>query len=413
MINTPPQTEAKDFFDSLGFSYAQIKDENYAILDSVSFEKLGLKIPLDKFDKVSCDLATLLDDYQKKLQELDSWHIDFNYNSQLKHFNVGQQSPLSCMRLGYVVDINGLPKLIEVNAQTPSFWWECEDGSDAVLHYLKKSPRKVDYQANLSAMFSYQLQQCSKLLNKSIDTINVGLITCNSKEDIFQMEFVKSKIKSLKMVNNIEVLAIECMDINTEDQIFSLNSKQTFDVVFLWYPLEWLLEEKFNDGSEVASCLNKVLQKNNAVIFNGLEAFITQNKNLFGFITENWDEVEKRQLDQFFTPSYYTQTELESDLGKTQWLGKPIWGRQGMGIFGQDKISQIEGDLSDQYYNNQNCIYQPFHDLMPLVFKDTFYNFTLEKWVYKTENGWQAGGHSLRITKDYITGDNSSWLTLS
>ncbi len=345
--------------------------------------------------------------------------MGYSYSQNLEKLDVGKQPELACMRLGYVVDRDGTPKLIEVNSQTPSFWWECEDGSRAVQKKLGCEDPSNQYRDNLNSCFRYNLLQCAKNLGKPLENISIGLITCNSQEDIFQMGFVKTKIDDLKLVKNSEVLIIDRMDISNSltngSGVFSLNSGTFFDIILLWYPLEWLLEEDFADGTDVSEALNQVLEEKNVVIFNGLASFVAQNKNLLAFMTEvqNWEEIEKSDLAEYFTPSYYTRQELNNDLGETGWIGKPIWGRQGAGIFGNDLSGDIQGDLRDEYYNNQNFIYQPFHKLKPIVFEGQTCNFTLEKWVYKTESGWRPGGQSLRLTLGNIVEDTSRWLTIT
>ena len=413
------ESQSKTFFESIGFPYPQINNQEYAISESVEFSSLGLNINQQKFDQISCELANLIDNSQQKIQTIKNWQIGYSYTQSLEKLDFKKQPPLACMRLGYVIDTEGVPKLIEVNSQTPSFWWECEDGSQAVLKKLRKEDTSNQYSDNLNSCLRYNLIECAKNLDKPVKNLNIGLITCDSQEDIFQMQFLKNKIESLKLVQNSEVLTIDRMDISRNgfdgSRVFSLNSGNFFDVIFLWYPLEWLLEEEFADGAPVKESLNQVLEEKNVVIFNGLASFVAQNKNLFAFMTEaqNWEEVETRNLDDYLTPSYYTREELEVDLGKVDWIAKPIWGRQGAGIFGKVGSGDIEGDLSDEYYNSQNYIYQPFHKLKPIVFQGRSYNFTLEKWVYKTDRGWQPGGHSLRLAEGAIVNDTSKWLTIS
>ncbi len=51
------ESDAKNFFDSIGFPYSQINNQEYAILDSAGFSSLGLNINQQKFDEISCELA--------------------------------------------------------------------------------------------------------------------------------------------------------------------------------------------------------------------------------------------------------------------------------------------------------------------------------------------------------------------
>jgi glutathionylspermidine synthase len=403
---------SKEFFDSIGFAYSQHHNQTYALLDSISFQDLGLNIDLDKYKQLNSELAQVIDEAQLKVIRNQKLAFDLAYPEKSLEILGVDTGNLCCMRLGYVVDTSGNPKLIEVNSQTPSFWWECEKGREQVLQQLGKKTDRLEIQS-FENMLRFGLKQCAQKLGRPVSLLRVGFVTCDSLEDVFQMEFVNQQIKKFGLVFETEVLTINRLDVGQNNRFFSLNTEEEIDMLFLWYPLEWLCEETFADGTLVVDCLKTSLEQKKLAVFNGVESFAAQNKNLFGFITEFWDTLEAKDLDTNFVPTYYTLEDLKKDLGLVSYIGKPIFGRQGLGVIGQDNFGNIEGDLSDSYYNNQYYVYQPFVESKSLMYQGLSYHYTLEQWVYKTaENQWESGGLGLRITPKQVVDDLSQWLSV-
>ena len=48
----------------------------------------------------------------------------------------------------------------------------------------------------------------------------------------------------------------------------------------------------------------------------------------------------------------------------------------------------------------------------PVIYNNESYKSTLEKFVYKTKDGWKVGGQGLRISQSNIADNDSSWLAI-
>jgi hypothetical protein len=72
----------------------------------------------------------------------------------------------------------------------------------------------------------------------------------------------------------------------------------------------------------------------------------------------------------------------------------------------------FSGDLSDDYFNSQYYIYQQMWNSYPVIYNNESYKSTLEKFVYKTKDGWKVGGQGLRISQSNIADNDSSWLAI-
>ena len=393
-----------DFFTQLGMPF-QDSNKDYATLDFVNFDNIGSKVNQSQFDNISIDIATTIDKYSLQIIQNPELVDSLGYPKEITNH---MDSNLVAMRLGYVVDINGKPILIETNSQTPSFWWECETGTDKVLGNYNKM-RNPSYYGNLQNCLKSEIKNLHKNNkdNKNLKP-NIGLVTCDSEDDIFQMTFIKNCLSSLQISDHTEILTINRMDISTDNKVFSLNTDKEFDILLFWYPIEWLVNDIFVDGTKVFERLFELVKDNKIQIFNGMQSFLAQNKNLLAYITEIQDTIHPN-----IAPTFYTLKEFENSQNGNDWIGKPIFGREGKGIFGKQNGKDISGDCDDEYYNNQWYVYQPFIQTMPLIWNKKAYDFTLEKWVYKIDNVWQVGGQSLRISTNQIIDNKSKWLSIN
>ena len=376
--------------------------QNYANSKIIKFDDLELNISLADFEKISSELANIIDKtslevgYEKKLIN------SLGYPESIAEV---PDSNLCAMRLSYIIDHSGKPYLIEVNSQTPSFWWECETGTDKVLA-LQNLTRNPQYLENLKNCLVNNTKLLELKLQKFLKS-KIGLVTCDSADDIFQMVFVQSLIEGLGITTYTEVLTIDKIDIANSNRVFSMNTDNEFDILLFWYPIEWLVNEKFADGSNAASKFFELLTTNKLAFFNGMQSFVAQNKNLLAYITE-----VTNNLHPNLTETYYTIEEYQAKNSKSNWIGKPIFGREGRGVFGEVGGQNIAGDCTDDYYNNQLYVYQNFIDSKKIEYLGKQYFYTLEKWMYKTDSGWKPGGQGLRLTQDNIVDNKSIWVVL-
>ncbi len=377
--------------------------QNYANSQIINFSDLELNISLERFEKISSELANVIDKTAMEISNNPDLIKSLGYPESISDV---PDSNLCIMRLSYVVDLAGKPNLIEVNSQTPSFWWECETGSDKILE-LQNLTRIPQYLENLKDCLKNSVKLLEIKLQKFLKP-KIGLVTCDSADDIFQMVFVQNIINELGIATNTEVLTIDKIDIANSNRVFSMNTDEEFDILLFWYPIEWLVNEKFADDSNAATKFFELLKMNKLAFFNGIQSFVTQNKNLFGYITELSENLHSNLL-----PTYYTIEELKTQNPNSNWIGKPIFGREGRGVFGEVGAQNIAGDCTDDYYNNQLYVYQNFIDSQKIEYLGKQYFYTLEKWMYKTSSGWKSGGHGLRLTQDNIVDNKSIWVVLN
>jgi len=400
-------TISDDFFSILGFGYHTIGAEQYAALESIPWSHIGCKKSELELGVQSCLIAEHMQAHLNVMQTYDATELkECGYPTviceDLAQLDWGE---LTMMRLGYIVDTAGATHLIEVNAQTPSFWWECETGRQAVLKklgLLYSDSSSYILQATLADILAASKQWTGVSLMK------IGLVVGDAQEDIFQMTWISQQLKVIDPTIICEVLTVSQLDFERESQKpFSLNTKTRFDTLFLWYPLEWLATAIFQDEQPVWPSLMQGLKEKKWYLANGLAAFIVQNKYFLA------DLNIQNPIQTVITPTVSTLAEIEQ-ISSHAWIAKPIWGRQGLAVFGKDHGREFFSDFSDKYYNNQWYAYQPYFSPILLKYLGKSFTYTLEQWVYRVGDVWKMGGSGLRLNaKDNeITGDNSRWLVV-
>ena len=401
------------FKDLTGLPFITNDSKQYIGDKTYSLSDIGLNINQQEFDDISTKLAQVFDKAQKSISALTEKELkDYCFNPKVIDLIKQSNDELCYMRLGYIVDAktNEL-KLIEINSQTPSFNFELEAGTDTLLSLKNEKSRPVKYLVNLTNCLVDNLEQCAIKVNKDLKNCTIGFYTCNSSEDVFEINYLKKIVDSLQLANKT-LIVTDNLDFNPEGRVIDNTDGLDIpiDILFNWQPLEWKIDSVYDDGTSFLDLFSKAVLGNKVAIFNGIASFTAQHKYLMNYIQDN--ELAGPSA-KYIATSYYTQDELIADLGNVDFIGKPIYGRQGAGIFGMVNNAEFSGDLSDEYYNLQPYIYQPYYHCVPIIEDKTLYNVTVEKFVYKTSQGWQPGGQGLRLDTDKVINNISKWHILS
>lgn len=400
----------KNFIETSNIPYANI-DLFLQYLEEVkTLKDVGLNLSQEEFDIASVEIANIIDTASQEIIKENL--TDYSYPSKT-HKLIQQASDSLCyIRLGFMVDIKkGEPRLIEVNSQTPSFNRELEHLTTHALSLMGKK-RVFDYEINLRQCLKSNIYDLSKKLDIGLDKVNIGLFTCEDFEDVYEISYFKEIIEGLGIGNKIEVFTNTHFGITTDTnqrKVFNSKTGTEFDILFNWYPIEWLANEYYEDKSNIAEKLSECIEQNNIAIFNGTDSFVVQNKYLLNYIFDSGLN------HRYMLPAFYTQDDC-LEAGYREYVGKPIFCRQGEGIFGITESGEISGNLDDPYYNNQDYSYQPFVNSYPIITKDNkLQNVTIEKFVYYDANlkVWKAGGQGLRVDTKRVTDNSSPWLILN
>lgn len=348
------------------------------------------------FDKVAGQIQ------KWKLKDIEKWHFDPRYFELLKldwdHF--------FCFRAGWGW-IDGQLKLMEINSQTPSFWFEPELGNKLMTRQFKLKDPNPNSQFYLRHALNQSIEEnLAKLPGVYGEKPRVGFVTCNWYEDLHIMRWLS------KYCNyDYEVLHIEDFDITKKDDVpMSRVSHNPFDVLVFWYPIEWLFKLKFKNGDSVWQVLLEGMAKNSFRMAHAVPSFFIQSKAVLAYITENEDKIFTGKLkgaQKYFSKTYLTPEPLGEN-----YCAKPIWGREGRGSFIMKNNKQTYSRYQEDYYVKQPKIYQELLQLPVAEIGDKKINVIYEAWVYRVDGKFVPGAIGTRGSEHLITDDFSYWLPI-
>ena len=335
-------------------------------------------------------------------EEFEKWHFDPKYQDLVKL----DWDKFFCMRVGWAFDGNQ-PKVMEINSQTPSFWFEPEMGNPLLAKQFNRKNAHPFSQKYLKQALNEAIKQgIEKRPTIYGDKPKVGFITCNWYEDLHIMNWLSQFCDY-----DFEILAINNLDFTKKEKIpFNRETGSGLDVLILWYPLEWLKNLKFQDGSSVWKIFIEAIEAETTSVIHALPAFFIQSKAILAYITEHERDIFVGKLAK--AKKFFAKTYLSPEKLGDKYCAKPIFGREGRGSFIKDEDTITRSRYQEDYYVKQPMIYQQLLKLPKLEIENKEIHLIYEAWVYRAYNTLVPGAIGVRGSEHLITDDYSYWVPI-
>jgi glutathionylspermidine synthase len=355
---------------------------------------------IHKLQQASVKVAEIFNIVARRMRrwdvpELENWGFHKEYGDLL-------QVPwdyIFCMRVGWGWQ-GDQPKILEINSQTPSFWFELETGNRLFAQkFGLQDPTPgsdIFLRQSLNQAIATRLQELPE--QRRLQP-TVGFVSPNYWEDIDMLRWLASFCDY-----ESDVLHIENLDFTKKTNIpFNRETGKLLDALIFWYPLEWLDDLTFASGEYVWSVFLDGLKRKSFVLVHGIPAFFAQSKAILAYITEHAKDLfveEKSEAEQYFPKTYLSPDKL----GGT-YFAKPLWGREGRGSFIMKDGEMFRSRYQEDYYIQQQKVYQELLSLPKLQFEDKSLTVIYESWVYRVGDKFVPGGIGLRGSEHVITDD--------
>lgn len=334
-------------------------------------------------------------------EELEKWCFDKKY-ADLLHLDWDH---FFCFRAGWAFK-NGQLKLLEINSQTPSFWFEPEMGN----RLLQKQFGLKNPNPQSENFLEKSLNQAIKAVIDKKNYFNkkplIGFITCNFIDDVNLVKWLASRCEY-----DFEVIIIDDLDFSKTSNIpFNRKTGRAYDGVLLWYPLEWLVDLKFGNGEALWPVFIDSLKSGSLHLVHALPAFFIQSKAILAYITKNAENIFTGKLKLAY--KYFTRTYLNPDEVGKDHFAKPIWGREGRGSYLVKNGKKTYSRYQEDYYVKQKKVYQEILDIPLVKVEDKKINLIYESWVYRVDGKFVPGAVGARGSGHQITDDFSYWIPI-
>ncbi len=335
-----------------------------------------------------------------KEEDLERWGFSKEYYS----FYKVNWDDIFCFRAGWGIE-NGNLKLLEINSQTPSFWFEPEQGNKLLAQHFVLADPTPGSDKYLAFALNQSIAQSLKRLPTIPKDPRIGFVTCDYYEDLEIMKWL-SQYCDFKF----DIMKIDQLDFRKSNDVpFNNDTKKDLDCIIFWHPIEWLPEMKFTNGESFFKVFISSLEKQRFALPHAISAFFIQPKTILAYITKNKRKIftgKLKSAEKYFLRTYYKENPF-----KTNYIAKPVWGREGRGAY-IDNGQIVRSRYQEYYYVKQEKVFQELVTLPKIPVGN--YNVTAiyESWVYKVGKWYVPGAVGLRGSEHLITDDFSYWIPI-
>ncbi|WP_445002449.1 glutathionylspermidine synthase family protein [Exiguobacterium alkaliphilum] len=255
---------------------------------------------------------------------------------------------------------NGMLKLMEFNADTPTFIKELFD----VNRYVTTEFELDDPNAGETELLRSELRKAViaawQRLQKDGTPKIVFTAHDDNIEDKWTTRFLQETLDLPSEFVALHELLVE------EDGVYTPSGKR-IDVLYRQtYPIEHLVDDLAPDGTQIGVRLLERNEAKHVSLLNPLSAFLMQSKAVQAFIWELYenelffDATERAIIATYFLPTY-----LEPDpfLGQRAYVQKPAFGREGDSVILYEKDGTPFHKEALQTYADETAVYQQFDEL--------------------------------------------------
>ncbi|EOO76026.1 glutathionylspermidine synthase [Bacillus mycoides] len=256
-------------------------------------------------------------------------------------------------------------KMLEFNSDTPTFIVECFQMNGKVCEELDYD----DPNANQERLLSSGITKAVMEFTKGMEDPNVVFTAHPEHIEDWNTTMYLSRLC------HVENKVMPMTELRITDDALVDRDGVPIDVLYRQtYPIEDLIEDQDPEtGDLVGVELLQLVKEGKLFIINPLSAFLLQPKSIqcliWGLAEEGafYTSEEQKWIKEYMLPTY-----LEPDLffGKSPFVQKPSFGREGDTITIRDKDTNIMIRNAHETYKSSLPIFQKYTEL-PVVFLET------------------------------------------
>ncbi len=320
-----------------------------------------LQLATERMGKIFFKTARLLRDLSNK-QLLELGFPD----ASLPFIRLKGMYPESVIsRFDFALTDDNRIKMLEFNSDTPTFIVECFQMNGKVCEKLGYD----DPNANQERLLSSGITKAVMEFTKGMEDPNVVFTAHHEHIEDWNTTMYLSGLC------HVENKVMPMTELRITDDALVDRDGVPIDVLYRQtYPIEDLIEDQDPEtGDLVGVELLQLVKEGKLFIINPLSAFLIQPKSIqcliWGLAEEGafYTSEEQKWIKEYMLPTYF---EPDLFLGKSPFVQKPSFGREGDTITIRDKDTNIMIRNTHETYKSSLPIFQKYTEL-PVVFLET------------------------------------------
>lgn len=286
---------------------------------------------------------------------MDDMDIPVKMRPYLTCGNVMDNLPTWLSRFDFVMNEDGDFKMVEINADTPCAFIEAYYGNAVAADWFRKGdPNAGEYSA-LKQWLARIFRASTGLLSPEEEKRHPAAFLAfpDYVEDYGTAVYLMEAMKAGLSCHDDTICFASFYDLAVlPDGTPVLPDGRTPSLIYRMHPMEILIEEEADDGSPLGTLFMDGYKDGRFAMINPPECLIMQAKGfqalLYALIMLHPEVFEQHEIDVI--ERYLPRSFFERDFqmlhlpGGTEWIRKPVWGREGRGI----QVIGGKGDLRQQ-----------------------------------------------------------------
>lgn len=282
------------------------------------------------------------------------------------HIVIPHMPAVMCGRFEFAMTNEG-PKLLEFNAETPSFVVELFHINSQVCADFGLSDPNAHCQAQLAQAIHATITAAIRWIRPHpfyracvVFSSYADNLEERSTTKLYQRLLTSSRTLPYRTsYHGLDELRV------TPDYLYTAQGER-IDVLYKLYPTEYLVDDEAEDGTAVGLALLSLVRKRRLAIINPPSAFVLQSKALIALLWKMHQErhtlftaQEHQWIAQYILPTY---VHTNHALLPGCYVTKPVYGREGASIILQNGHEILE-QSNDHLYSDQLMIDQQYAQL--------------------------------------------------
>ena len=350
--------ERKEFYSKIPKFWDWLYGEEYALYDAYQLTEKDveeIRSATDDIGRVFFKTASIL----RKADDEILLQLDF----PKEVLNVLRMKPISVdtviARADWVKTPNGL-KLLELNADTPTFIKECFSVNGLVTEKLGfQNPNSSEWLRLRNALNRAIDESARHLGSKEPHVVFTSY--GGNIEDRYTVEDLRDLYNPSCLYTPLDQLTID------ENGLYDHNGTKIDILYRQTYPIEHLIEDESADGVPIGLQMLSLVEQRKLAILNPPSAFLLQSKAVQAFIwllhegnsphftAEEHSTIQTYFLPTYLDPDYFVDKSLK-------YVEKPSFGREGDTIRIFDSKDMIHEE-KERSYEKSLPVYQEFVSL--------------------------------------------------